>query len=227
MAPAPRRPNRRHPGDRLARAVHGRARQPCRHRRAAGIRADLGATLQSPGVDDQRLHPRVRGSLIPGAALGDRFGRRRLFLIGLSLFTPASAAAAPWRRAPAPSFAARALQGVGGAIVAPLTLTLLADAFPADRRGAALGIWSGISGTGVALGPIVGGAVVDGISWHWIFWINVPIGSRCSPSRRCCSRRAMAPRAGSICRGSAWPRSGSSASSSVLCADSRRAGRAR
>ena len=72
--------------------------------------------------------------------------------------------------------AARALQGIGGAIVAPLTLTLLAEAFPPERRGAALGIWSGISGLGIALGPLVGGAVVSGLSWQWIFWINVPLG---------------------------------------------------
>ena len=113
--------------------------------------------------------------LITGAALGDRFGRRRMFVIGLSIFTAGSAAAAL-----APSIdvliAARAFQGIGGAIVAPLTLTLLAEAFPPERRGAALGIWSGISGLGIALGPLVGGAVVSGLSWQWIFWINVPLG---------------------------------------------------
>jgi EmrB/QacA subfamily drug resistance transporter len=139
------------------------------------IRADLGATLQSLEWTINAYTLAFAVSLIPGAALGDRFGRKRLFLIGLSIFTLASAGAA---LAPTTGalVAARAIQGVGGAIVAPLTLTLLADAFPSDKRGAALGIWSGISGTGVALGPIVGGAVVDGISWHWIFWINVPIG---------------------------------------------------
>jgi EmrB/QacA subfamily drug resistance transporter len=139
------------------------------------IRADLGATLQSLEWTINAYTLAFAVSLIPGAALGDRFGRKRLFLIGLSIFTLASAGAA---LAPTTGalVAARAVQGVGGAIVAPLTLTLLADAFPTDKRGAALGIWSGISGTGVALGPIVGGAVVDGISWHWIFWINVPIG---------------------------------------------------
>ncbi len=113
--------------------------------------------------------------LLTGAALGDRFGRRRMFSIGLVVFTVGSAAAAL-----APSIgalvAARALQGAGGALVTPLTLTLLSEAFPAGRRGVALGIWSGISGLGVALGPVVGGAVVDGFSWHWIFWLNVPIG---------------------------------------------------
>jgi EmrB/QacA subfamily drug resistance transporter len=113
--------------------------------------------------------------LLMGAALGDRFGRKRLFLIGIGIFTLGSAAAAL-----APSIgaliAARALQGVGGAIVTPLTLTLLTEAVPAQRRGLALGAWGGISGLGVALGPLVGGAVVQGISWQWIFWLNVPLG---------------------------------------------------
>jgi EmrB/QacA subfamily drug resistance transporter len=118
--------------------------------------------------------------LLTGAALGDRFGRRRMFSIGLAVFTLASAAAAL-----SPSIgalvAARALQGAGGALVTPLTLTLLSEAFPAGRRGVALGIWSGISGLGVALGPVIGGAVVNGISWHWIFWLNVPIGLVIAP----------------------------------------------
>ena len=113
--------------------------------------------------------------LITGAALGDRFGRRKIFVAGLGIFTLASAAAAL-----APSIevliAARAVQGLGGAIVLPLTLTILSAAVPAERRGLALGAWGGISGLAVALGPLVGGAVVEGISWQWIFWLNVPIG---------------------------------------------------
>ena len=113
--------------------------------------------------------------MLTGAALGDRFGRRRMFIAGLSLFTLGSAAAALSPSAAA-LIAARAIQGVGGALVMPLTLTLLSEAFAAGRRGMALGIWSGISGLGVALGPVIGGAVVTGISWHWIFWLNVPVG---------------------------------------------------
>jgi len=113
--------------------------------------------------------------LITGAALGDRFGRRRMFVVGLAIFTAGSAAAAL-----APSIealiVARAIQGFGGAIVLPLTLTILSAAVPAERRGLALGAWGGISGLAVALGPLVGGAVVQGISWQWIFWLNVPIG---------------------------------------------------
>src|ERR1700760_4065917 len=113
--------------------------------------------------------------LLTGAALGDRFGRRLVFSIGIGIFTLASAAAAL-----APSIgaldAARAVQGLGGAIVMPLTLTILSAGVPENRRGLFLGAWGGISGLAVAFGPLVGGAVVSGISWHWIFWLNVPIG---------------------------------------------------
>jgi EmrB/QacA subfamily drug resistance transporter len=113
--------------------------------------------------------------LLTGAALGDRLGRRKVFAVGLAIFTLSSAAAAL-----APSIGAldafRAVQGLGGAIITPLTLTILSAAVPANRRGLALGAWGGISGLAVAFGPLVGGAVVDGISWHWIFWLNVPIG---------------------------------------------------
>jgi EmrB/QacA subfamily drug resistance transporter len=156
------------------------------------IRADLGATLQSLEWTINAYTLAFAVTLIPGAALADRFGRRRLFLVGLALFTASSAAAA---LAPTTSalVAARALQGIGGAIVAPLTLTLLADAFPAQRRGVALGIWSGISGTGVALGPLVGGAVIDSISWHWIFWINVPIGLALLPAAALLLRESHGP----------------------------------
>src|SRR4051795_9231988 len=118
--------------------------------------------------------------LLTGAALGDRFGRRLMLSIGLSIFTLASAAAAL-----APSIAAlnaaRAVQGLGGALVMPLTLTILSAAVPAERRGLALGAWGGISGLAIAIGPLVGGAVVSGISWHWIFWLNVPIGLVLAP----------------------------------------------
>ena len=113
--------------------------------------------------------------LLTGAALGDRFGRRRVFTIGLSIFTLASAAAALSPTIGALD-AARAIQGLGGAILMPLTLTILSAAVPAERRGLALGAWGGISGLAVALGPLFGGAIVSGLSWHWIFWLNVPIG---------------------------------------------------
>jgi EmrB/QacA subfamily drug resistance transporter len=118
--------------------------------------------------------------LLTGAALGDRFGRRRMFVLGLLLFTGASAAAALSGSADALDVA-RAIQGVGAAIVTPLTLTILSAAVPRERRGLALGIWGGIGGLAIAIGPLVGGAIVNGVSWHWIFWVNVPIGLILAP----------------------------------------------
>jgi EmrB/QacA subfamily drug resistance transporter len=113
--------------------------------------------------------------IITAAALGDRFGRSRVFTGGLALFTVASVACA---LAPNASelIVARTVQGLGGAIVLPLSLTILTSAFPAQRRGMILGIYGGLAGLAVAMGPIVGGAITQGIDWHWIFWINVPIG---------------------------------------------------
>ncbi len=139
------------------------------------IKRDLGATIQQLEWTVNAYTLSYAVLLLTGAALGDRFGRKRMFSLGLGIFTLASASAAV---APSTGFliAARAAQGLGAAIVTPLTLTLLSEAVPAEKRGLALGAWSGISGLAVALGPVVGGAVVTGISWHWIFWLNVPIG---------------------------------------------------
>jgi EmrB/QacA subfamily drug resistance transporter len=139
------------------------------------IRQDLGAGLSGLEWTVNAYTLTFAVLLLTGAALGDRFGRRRLLAIGLTVFTASSAAAA---LAPSIGFldAARALQGIGGAIVMPLTLTILSAAVPAERRGLALGAWGGITGLAVAFGPLVGGAVVSGISWQWIFWLNVPIG---------------------------------------------------
>ena len=113
--------------------------------------------------------------LITGAALGDRFGRRRLYAAGLGLFALASAGSA---LAPTVSWlvAARVLQGAGAALIVPIGLTLLSAAFPPERRGAAIGMFSAVTGVSVAAGPLVGGAVVQGLAWQWIFWLNVPIG---------------------------------------------------
>jgi EmrB/QacA subfamily drug resistance transporter len=139
------------------------------------IREDLGASLEALEWTVNAYTLAFAVFLLTGAALGDRYGRRRVFIAGLAIFTAASAAAAL-----APStgalIAARAVQGLGAGIVAPLSLTLLSSAVPAERRGLALGVWSGVSGLGVALGPLVGGAVIEGISWQWIFWLNVPVG---------------------------------------------------
>ncbi len=144
------------------------------------IHRDLGGSIQALEWTVSAYVLAYAVLLLTGAALGDRFGRKRMFVAGIALFTLSSAAAAL-----APStgllIAARASQGVGAAIVTPLTLTLIAAAFAPQRRGAALGIWSGISGIAVALGPLVGGAVIQASSWHWIFWINVPIGAALVP----------------------------------------------
>jgi EmrB/QacA subfamily drug resistance transporter len=113
--------------------------------------------------------------IITAAALGDRFGRRRVFNLGLALFTIASAACALAPNASA-LIAARTVQGLGGAIVLPLSLTILTTAFPPERRAMIVGVYGGLAGLAVAAGPLIGGGITEGIGWHWIFWINVPIG---------------------------------------------------
>jgi EmrB/QacA subfamily drug resistance transporter len=144
------------------------------------IHRDLGASIQALEWTVNAYVLAYAVLLLTGAALGDRFGRKRIFISGIALFTASSAAAA---LAPTVGLliAARAMQGIGAAIATPLTLTLLAEAFPPQRRGAAIGVWSAISGVAVALGPLVGGAMVQAASWHWIFWINVPIGMALVP----------------------------------------------
>jgi EmrB/QacA subfamily drug resistance transporter len=144
------------------------------------IREDLDASLSELEWTVNAYTLTFAVLLLTGAALGDKFGRRRMFTVGLGIFTLASAAAALAPSATALDLA-RAAQGVGGAIVMPLTLTILSAAVPAERRGLALGAWGGIAGLAVAFGPLVGGLVVDGISWHWIFWLNVPIGLVLAP----------------------------------------------
>jgi EmrB/QacA subfamily drug resistance transporter len=139
------------------------------------IREHLGAGLEGLEWTVNAYTLTFAVLLLPGAALGDRLGRRRVFSAGLVIFTVASAAAAL-----APDIgtliAARAVQGVGAALVLPLSMTILSAAVPPERRGAALGVWGGVSGLAVALGPLVGGAVTQGAAWQWIFWLNVPIG---------------------------------------------------
>jgi EmrB/QacA subfamily drug resistance transporter len=113
--------------------------------------------------------------IMTAAALGDRFGRRRVFTAGLALFTLSSAACALAPDATA-LIVARTVQGLGAAVVLPLSLTILTAAFPASRRGLIVGVYGGLAGLAVAAGPLVGGAVTESLDWHWIFWLNVPIG---------------------------------------------------
>ena len=144
------------------------------------IRRDLHASLSQLEWTVNAYTLTFAVLLLTGAALGDKLGRRLMFSVGIVVFTLSSAAAALAPSATALDVA-RAAQGVGGAIVTPLTLTLLSAAMPPERRGLALGAWGGIGGLAVAIGPLVGGAVVQGISWQWIFWLNVPIGLVLAP----------------------------------------------
>jgi EmrB/QacA subfamily drug resistance transporter len=144
------------------------------------IRLDLGASIEDLEWTVNAYNLSFAVLLIPAAALGDRYGRRRLYAGGLGLFAAASAACA---LAPEVGWlvAARAVQGAGAAMVLTLGLALLSAAFPPEKRGAAIGLFSAVTGISVALGPLVGGAIVEGIAWEWIFWLNVPIGLAAIP----------------------------------------------
>jgi EmrB/QacA subfamily drug resistance transporter len=144
------------------------------------IRVHLGASIGQLEWTVNAYNLSFAVLLIPGAALGDRFGRRRMYAAGLVLFAVASAACAVspdvgWL------IAARAVQGAGAALLMPLALALLSAAFPPEKRGAAIGLFSAITGIAVASGPLLGGAVTQGVSWEWIFWLNVPIGLVAAP----------------------------------------------
>ncbi len=139
------------------------------------IHAGLGGSVSTLEWTINAYTLTLAAGIITAAALGDRLGRRRMYVVGLLLFTAASAACAL-----APNagllIGARAVQGLGAALITPLSLTILASAFPAERRGTIVGIWGAIGGLAIAGGPLVGGAVVQGLDWHWIFWLNVPVG---------------------------------------------------
>lgn len=139
------------------------------------LRADLHASLAETEWTLNGYNLAFACLMLTGAALGDRFGRRRTYALGVALFTLASIACASSGSAAA-LIAARVVQGAGAAVVLPLTLTLISHAFPAEKRGAAIGVWGAVTGLGVALGPVLGGLIIQDISWRWIFWINVPVG---------------------------------------------------
>ena len=136
---------------------------------------DLGATLEELQWIVNAYSLAFASLILMAVALGDRFGRRRVFVTGIAVFTAASALCA-MATTPEVLIAARAIQGAGAAAVMPLSLALLAGAVPAKLRPMAIGIWGGVAGLGVATGPLIGGAVVEGLTWHAIFWLNVPVG---------------------------------------------------
>jgi EmrB/QacA subfamily drug resistance transporter len=138
------------------------------------IRTKLGASLEQLEWTVNAYVLTFAVLMMTAAALGDRFGRRRMFAAGLVLFAVASAACALASDAGS-LIAARALQGAGAALIMPLALSLLSEAFPPSARPKAIGIFTGVLGLSVSLGPLLGGAVVEGVSWPWIFWLNLPI----------------------------------------------------
>ena len=146
----------------------------------SAIRLDLGASVEQLEWTVNAYNLSFAVLLITAAALGDRYGRRAFYSVGLGLFAVASAASAL-----APNvgwlIAARAVQGAGAALVLTLGLALLSAAFPPERRGTAIGLFSAVTGIAVASGPLVGGAIADGIDWNWIFWLDVPIGLAAIP----------------------------------------------
>ncbi|WP_190086754.1 DHA2 family efflux MFS transporter permease subunit [Streptomyces longisporoflavus] len=139
------------------------------------IRDDLGGGIEDLEWTVNSYTLTFAVLLLLGAALGDRYGRRRIFVVSIAVFTAASVAAALSTSTGA-LIAARTVQGAGAAMMAPLTLTLLTTAVPRERRGLAFGLWGAANGLALALGPLVGGLVVEGMSWKWIFWVNVPVG---------------------------------------------------
>jgi EmrB/QacA subfamily drug resistance transporter len=139
------------------------------------IRLDLGASIEQLEWTVNAYILSFAVLLLTGAAFGDRFGRRRMFVAGLALFVAASVACALAGSVGA-LIAARAAQGAGGALVMPLAMALLSTAFPREERARALGIFSSVTGLALIAGPIVGGAIAGGLAWQWIFWLNLPIG---------------------------------------------------
>jgi EmrB/QacA subfamily drug resistance transporter len=139
------------------------------------IRTDLGASMELLEWTVNAYILSFAVLLLGGSALGDRFGRRRVLMAGLALFTASSAVCGA-----APNvttlIAARAIQGMGAAMIMPLAMALLSSAYSTAERGKALGVFASISGAAMIAGPVLGGAIAAGFAWQWIFWINVPIG---------------------------------------------------
>jgi EmrB/QacA subfamily drug resistance transporter len=159
------------------------------------IRTDLGASVASLEWTVNAYNLTFAVLLMTAAALGDRFGRRRLMIAGLGIFVAASAACAV---SPSANFliAARTVQGAGAALVTPLALALLSTAFPPERRAMAMGIFASVTGIAVLGGPMLGGAIAQGIDWRFIFWLNVPIGIVMIPLVLRRTPESLGPRSG-------------------------------
>lgn len=171
------------------------------------LQADFGASLSQLEWTINAYNLVFACLTLTGAALGDRFGRRRMYVTGLAVFTLASAAAGLAGDS-GQLIAARVVQGAGAAVLLPLTLTLISEAFPAEKRGVAIGVWGGVTGLGVAAGPVLGGAVTEGLSWQWIFWLNVPLGLAMLPLAARKLTESFGPRPTSTSSAWCWPPSG-------------------
>ena len=139
------------------------------------LHQELGASVEELGWTINAYGLAFAASILTGSTLGDRFGRRRVFMVGIAVFTIASVLCALSPNVES-LIAARTLQGIGGGIAVPLSLALITAVTPPELRGKALGIWGAFTGVAVATGPLVGGAIVQGLDWQWIFWLNVPVG---------------------------------------------------
>lgn len=139
------------------------------------IQEDLGATMSDLEWFMNAYTLAFAVLLIPFSMLGDTIGRKKVFLGGVVVFTLGSLLSGLSESSLA-LIAFRALQGAGGAAIVPLSLTLVNHAFPPDKRAAAIGLWSGISGLGLSIGPLVGGLIMEGAPWQMIFYVNVPVG---------------------------------------------------
>jgi EmrB/QacA subfamily drug resistance transporter len=141
----------------------------------ATIRAEFGSSVEMLQWAINAFNLTFAVLLLTGAALGDRFGRRRVFAAGIALFVLASAACALAGSAET-LIAARAAQGAGAALVMPLAMAILSGAFAREERARALGIFSGVTGCALIIGPAIGGLITESLGWRWVFWINLPIG---------------------------------------------------
>lgn len=139
------------------------------------IRLDTGISIEALQWTVNAYNLSFAVLLLTGSAIGDRFGRRRMFAVGMALFMAASAGCA-LSHSGAELIAARAAQGAGAALIMPIAMALLGTAFPREERAKALGIFSSVTGLALIAGPVIGGAIAEGIAWQWIFWINLPIG---------------------------------------------------